>query len=154
MDKNYLLETAKQLKSASPQAVKEYRMKGNELVHKINAIMSNRSDIDKLIGTDNLDMMIDNHTNHVRFIASILEKYNAEVMTDTVLWTFNTYQNHGFTGSYWAAQLNNWIEIIKEVLSPETYEEVFPFYKWMQINIPVLIKVSKEITGNSDHSYH
>lgn len=150
MNKNYLLKTAKELKSASPQAADEYLNKKDELTHKINEAMLNRPDIKKLVGKDNLDMMKDNHANHVRFIGSVLKKYNAEVMTNTVLWVFNTYLSHGFTSNYWAAQLNSWIEILKEVLTPQTYEEVFPLYEWMQVNIPVFVKVSEEIDDVPD----
>lgn len=45
---------------------------------------------------------------------------------------------------YWAAQLNTWIEVIKEVLTPESFNEVYPYYDWMQINIPLFVKLSDE----------
>lgn len=106
--------------------------------------MLDRSDLVHLIGENNMEMMKDNHANHVRFIASILKNYNAEVLMDTVLWVFRAYRSHGFSTSYWAAQLNAWIIIMKESLSSEAFREVYPLYKWMQIHIPVFVKLSDE----------
>jgi hypothetical protein len=88
--------------------------------------------------------MKDNHSNHVRFIASILKNYNHDVLVDTVLWVFRAYRSHGFTTNYWAAQLNTWIIVIKEALTPESFVEVYPYYEWMQVNIPLFVKVSDE----------
>ncbi|MCX6162428.1 MAG: hypothetical protein NTV87_13995 [Ignavibacteriae bacterium] len=144
MDKNYLLETSAQLKQVSVKTAEEYHQKAEQLTTKINAVMSERTDIESLVGKNNISMMKDNHANHVRFIASILKNYNSDILVDTVLWVFSAYRSHGFTTNYWAAQLNSWIVIIKEVLSPECSAEVYPYYEWMQINIPVFVKVSAE----------
>jgi hypothetical protein len=144
MDKNYLLETSAQLKQVSVKTAEEYHLKAEQLTTKINAVMSERTDIESLVGKNNISMMKDNHANHVRFIASILKNYNSDILVDTVLWVFSAYRSHGFTTNYWAAQLNSWIVIIKEVLSPECSAEVYPYYEWMQINIPVFVKVSAE----------
>lgn len=153
MDKNYLLETAKQLQIASKKAVSEYSSQSDQLVNKMNELMLNRPDIISMVGEKNLSMMKDNHANHARFIASILKNYNPEVLVDTVLWVFRAYQSHGFKSNYWAAQLNSWISILKESLSSESYLEILPYYEWMQINIPTFTKVSNEsiILDNPSH---
>ncbi len=70
------------------------------------------------------------------------------MIIDTILWVFNAYQNHSFSSNYWAAQLNTWISVIKETLSPEPYDEVYPYYLWMQINIPSFVEVSQQINNN------
>lgn len=89
-------------------------------------------------------MMQDNHANHARFLSSIFLHFNADVLIETILWVFRAYRSHGFTTNYWAAQLNNWIIIYKKELSPECFEEIYPFYEWMQINIPLFVKLSDE----------
>jgi hypothetical protein len=89
-------------------------------------------------------MMKDNHANHVRFIGSLLKNYNHDVLVDTVLWVFRAYRSHGFTTNYWAAQLNSWIIVIKAVLTSQSFVEVYPYYEWMQVNIPLFVKVSDE----------
>ena len=153
MDKNYLLETAMQLKQVSVKTAAEYHQNAEKLITEMNSLMLERPDIESLVGTNNINMMKDNHSNHVRFIASILKNYNHDVLVDTVLWVFRAYRSHGFTTNYWAAQLNTWIIIIKEVLTPESFVEVYPYYEWMQVNIPLFVKVSDEKleTPNSLH---
>jgi len=144
MDKNYLLETAMQLKQVSVKTAEEYYKNAEKLIADMNILMGERPDIESLVGANNINMMKDNHANHVRFIASILKNYNHDVLVDTVLWVFRAYRSHGFTTNYWAAQLNTWISVIKEILTPESFVEVYPYYEWMQVNIPLFVKLSDE----------
>ncbi|WP_372950747.1 hypothetical protein [Mariniphaga sp.] len=153
MNYKFLIDSAAKIPVAEKNAVEEYREKSDFLVAVINKQMSIRPDLKELIGENNLEMMKDNHANHVRFIHSILKNPNAEVLVDTVLWVFKAYQNHGFSGSYWAAQLNTWFQILKDELTPESFRQVIPLYEWMQVNIPLFEKLSKEKTdpGLSGH---
>jgi hypothetical protein len=144
MDKNYLLETALQLKQVSAKTAEEYYQNADKLITEMNNLMLGRPDIEILVGKNNISMMKDNHANHVRFIASILKNHNHEVLVDTVLWVFRAYRSHGFTTNYWAAQLNTWLIIIKNTLTPESFIEVYPYYEWMQVNIPLFVTVSDE----------
>lgn len=144
MTKAELIQTAQQLKQVEAGVASEYAQKAENMTSLMNGVMLNRPDIKELVGEINLDMMKDNHANHARFIASILRNYNPEVLVDTVLWVFRAYRSRGFASNYWAAQLNAWIEILKEKLSAEACHQVLPFYEWMQINIPTFVKLSDE----------
>jgi len=144
MTKTELLQTAQQLRQVDARVASEYEQKSGQLNAKINQLMLERADIKELVGEINISMMKDNHANHVRFIVSILRNHNPEILVDTVLWVFRAYRSRGFSSNYWAAQLNTWIEIIKEELSTETYHQVFPLYEWMQVNIPTFVKLSDE----------
>jgi len=144
MDKSLLEQSASHLKQVSKKSAVEYTEKLDYLVAMINAVMLQRKDVKALVGESNLDMMKDNHANHARFMSSIFTNYNPEVLIDTVLWVFRAYRSHGFSTNYWAAQLNVWIELLKKELSKESYEEIFPYYKWMQTNIPLFVQLSDE----------
>lgn len=144
MDKKRLLTSAGNLKQVSASAYSEYNIKGDQLVAKMNELMLKRTDLHLLIGDGNEEMMKDNHANHVRFIASVLKNYHPEVLVDTILWVFRAYRSHSFTTNYWAAQLNAWIIILKESLSVDTFNEIYPLYEWMQINIPLFVKLSDQ----------
>lgn len=144
MDKNYLLETANKLKQVSNSSSIEYAQKAEILTTEMNKLMLERNDLEKLVGKDNINMMQENHSNHVRFIASILKNYNSEVLVETILWVFRAYRSHGFSTNYWAAQLNTWMKILLSQLSEECYTEILPLYEWMQINIPIFVQVSDE----------
>ncbi|WP_157482579.1 hypothetical protein [Geofilum rubicundum] len=144
MDRNLLLESANRLAHTSTQSADEYYRKSDQLIALMNTTMLKRPDVENLVGQNNIDMMQDNHANHVRFIASILKYPNPEVLVETVLWVFQAYRSHGFTTNYWAAQLNTWMDVLKQVLTDESYKEVYPYYEWMQTNIPLFVKISGE----------
>lgn len=144
MDKNFLIESAGRLANVSFQTADEYHRERDQLIALMNGEMLKRPDVESLVGQNNIDMMKDNHANHVRFIASILKYPNPEVLVETILWVFRAYRSHGFTTNYWAAQLNTWIGVLKEVLSNECYNEVYPYYEWMQTTIPLFVKISGE----------
>ncbi len=142
MDDNILMESAEKLEQVSKKAAEEYISKSDQLIAKINKKMLERDDVEDLVGKKNLTMMKDNHANHVRFIGSLLKFYNPEIFVHTVLWVFRAYRSHGFHSNYWSAQLNAWIEILKIELSEDVYFEIYPYYEWMQINIPLFVKLS------------
>jgi len=150
MEKNKLLQTASQLKQVSEQAMNEYCIKTNRFVDLMNTKMQARENIIELVGIKNISMMKDNHANHARFIGSILKSFNAEVLVETILWVFRAYRSHGFQTNYWAAQLNSWIEILNAELTVESFNEIYPYYLWMQINIPAFVAISDEELKSSN----
>lgn len=137
MYREKLIQSAGALKQVTPSSATEFGAKREILVARMNLVMGNRPDLIQLVGADNVEMMKDNHANHARFIESIFVNHSPEVLVDTVLWVFRAYRSRNFSSTYWAAQLNTWIEIYKKELSPECFSEVYPYYNWMQINIPL-----------------
>lgn len=148
MNKDYLIKKANHLKAIDEKASDEYFSKMGKLVSIINDTILNRPDVEKLIGKNNLEMVKDNHQNHARFMYSVMKDYNSDVLVETVIWVFNAYQNHGFSSNYWAAQLNAWISILEKELSESTFKQIFPFYEFMQVNIPVFVEVAKTVENN------
>lgn len=144
MDKQTLLTTANKLRPISSSSAEEYTQKMEQLIAQMNTLMLEKANIQSLIGENNMSMMKDNNANHVRFMASIFTNYKPEVFVETVLWVFRAYPSHGFTSNYFATQLNAWIDLTKKVLTPECYIEIYSYYEWMQINIPIFVKVSDE----------
>lgn len=142
MDKHQLIETAKQLQQVSNEAYAEYIHNSDLLIGKITNLMQERLDLEALIGINNSDMLKDNHANHVRFMSSIFKNYNAEVFLDTILWVFRAYRSHGFKTNFWAAYLNNWIVVLKQILSHDSNKQIIKYYEWMQINIPIFVKLT------------
>lgn len=144
MDREELIKTAKSLTQVSATSAAEYSSKMDLLVTLMNQKMLCREDLNDMIGTGNAEMMKDNHANHARFLESIFHNHSPEVLVDTVLWVFRAYRSRNFSSTYWAAQLNSWIEILKNELSKECFKEIYPYYNWMQINIPVFNKLAEE----------
>ncbi len=142
MNRDYLIETASKIKSPSQTSYLEYHSNFEILLAEINNGMLKRDEISKIVGDDNVSMMKDNHANHIRFMSSLFRYYIPEVFVDTVAWVFRAYRNHGFTSNYWAVQMNSWMSILKNQLSEKAYLEIYPFYEWIQVNIPTFVKLS------------
>ncbi|MFW6257622.1 MAG: hypothetical protein ACOC11_02445 [Prolixibacteraceae bacterium] len=139
-----LITSAEKIPAVQQSSFLEYQNRKESLVAAINIYMTSRNDLPELVGQNNVQMMKNNHLNHVLFINSILQVPNSEVLVDTVLWVFKTYRSHGFSVKYWNVQINAWLHILKNQLSHEAYQEICPLYKWMQEHIPVFDKLSSE----------
>jgi len=148
MNKEFLIRTAEKLAQPSTATASEFSEKAENLASIINNQFKKRSDLNMLIGEGNVDMMEDNHRNHVRFLTSVFKQYEPEVLVETVLWVFRAYRSHGFKLTYWPAQLDVWVEILKSELSPSAYAEIYPFYDWMIIHNPIFAKVSDELLSS------
>ncbi len=136
MNRTDLIKTAIKLKQVDAKYAKEFSTKMEVLVGKMNTVMEARPDLAEMVGKNNVAMMKDNHANHARFLESIFYQHSPEILVDTVLWVFRAYIARNFSSTYWAAQLNTWLVIYKKELSKECYEAIYPYYNWMQINIP------------------
>ena len=135
MSKEELIASASLLVQPSKPVAEEYSRKSERFAAEMNRIIGGRPDIEYMVG-GNLAMMEDNHRNHARFIESLFYAYNPSVLVDTVLWVFRAYRSHGFQLTYWPAQLDTWVEVLRKELSPEAMEAVYPFYRWMIVNQP------------------
>lgn len=147
MDKLDLVSSAQALPPVSAAAADEYSRKAEVLANAVSAVLLQRADLEALVGKNNLDMMKDNHANHARFIASILQRPNAEVLVESVLWVFRAYRSHGFSTNYWAAQLNTWFQVLPQQLSVASWAEIRPWYEWLQVNIPIFVLLTDKSQG-------
>lgn len=142
--KEDLIKSASMLKQPSGEAIAEFTTKADVMTTILNDRFSQRYDIAELIGEGNLDMMYDNHRNHMRFMISLYSDFNPVVLTETVLWVFRAYRSHGFNLTYWPAQLDNWVDIFKNKLSQECFDQIYPFYDWMIVNNPLFAMLSDQ----------
>jgi hypothetical protein len=143
MTRNELIEAAAALSPASREAAGEYRQKSEAMAAELNTLMGSRPDLETLIGGENRSMMEENHRNHARFISSLLISYSPDVFVHTVLWVFRAYRSHGFTLTYWPAQLDTWLQLFKKHLSQNSFTEIYPFYEFMLIHQPDFVDLSE-----------
>ncbi|MCK6615719.1 MAG: hypothetical protein HRU80_09445 [Ignavibacteriales bacterium] len=135
MTRNDFITGAESLKPISAEALAEYEKKSDILIVLINNHMQSRPDLYTLIGKDNLQMMFSNHTNHVRFMTAIMKNFNPRILVETILWVLRTYKSHGFSISYWPAQISSWITILQAELSSNAVKEILPFYQWIEARL-------------------
>ena len=145
MDRQTLIKNAEEIISVSSESLKEFKDKRELVLYKENQIMLERPDIYEMIGGEkNVQMMKDNHFNHLQFISSIIETPDPETLVDTVVWVFKTYMSRGFQSTYWQAQLETWVSVFKENFSEKTFNEIKPLYEWLLRNISVFESLSRE----------
>lgn len=142
-----LLDTARALPPFSAEVAREYGAQREALVAEINQRLLQRTDLEQMVGPGNQAMMQDNHSNHARFVESLLGHYNPEVLVETVLWVFRAYRSHGFRLTYWSAQLNTWVEVLEERLSPSSFAAIYPLYHWFIIHIPTFVALTDPHLG-------
>ncbi len=135
--KEKLLATASKLNQPSSSAADEFSSKQTQLATMGSQILSQRPDVEKLVGKGNLSMSEDNNRNFASFMVSLFSDYSPDVFLETVLWVFRTYRSHGFKATYWSANLNIWVDMMNQELTKDTVDELYPFYNWIIVNIPI-----------------
>ncbi len=144
MNLSYLIQTAQQLRQPSAPAAAAYEDLRDSLAKELNRRMAARPDLEKLIGPGNLAMMRDNSRNFCRFMGAMFHAYEPEVLAQTALWVFRAYRSHGFRTTYWPANLDTFVELARDRLAPAAFAEIYPFFQWLIVNIPVFVKISDE----------
>lgn len=139
-----LHSTAAALRQPSAAAAAEFERKQEALAAELNARMLARPDVDRLVGAGNRPMMENNSRNFFRFMASLLAGYDPAVLVETAQWVFRAYRSHGFQTSYWPANLDTAVAILRERLSAEAYAERYPFFAWLIVHIPDFVRSSDE----------
>ena len=146
--KTQLIETASALRQPEASVAQEFAEKRDQLAALGNQKMGERADLETLVGQRNRQMAEDNNRNFARFMESMFQDYNPHVLVDTVLWVFRAYRSHGFQTTYWAANLNIWVDLLKEELSPETFDALYPYYNWLIVHIPLFTQLTDEAISN------
>jgi len=143
MTKNELLTLATHLQPPSAAAQTEFSHKRQELAAKVNRSMHKRPDLEKLVGVDGRAMSEDNNRNFSLFMESLFQEFRPDVLVDTALWVFRAYRSHGFQVIYWPANLDTWMETLRQELSPPSFAEIAPFYRWLITNIPAFTELTE-----------
>lgn len=144
MAREELLATARELEQPPREVADEFSAKRERLAAEGSRRMGARPDLERLVGSGNETMAEDNNRNFARFMESIFRHYQPEVLLETVLWVFRAYRSHGFQTIYWPANLDTWVELLREELSEDAFAAVHPFYDWLIVHIPWFVKLTDE----------
>jgi hypothetical protein len=140
--KDALLATARTLVPPPETATREFEHKWEQVAAAGTRLLMERPDLEKLVGKGNEKMAEDNNRNFPRFMLSLFSNYHPAVFVETVLWVFRAYRSHGFHTTYWAANLNIWTDLLQNELSADAWKQIYPFYNWLIVNIPVFTTVT------------
>lgn len=116
------------------EAVKDYRNNSEAMLEDVNEELSSRDDITDLIGDNPLELMFDNHQNHIQFMTNIFKLNDYELLVRTVSWVYRTYKNHGFSYDYFQVELEAWIGAVNEHLKDQNATPIREVYFFMLEN--------------------
>jgi hypothetical protein len=109
----------------------------------LNQVMEARENLDALIGHGNLELMRENHANHVQYFSTLLEVFEPGNLIDTVLWVLRTYLSRGFSLGYWPVMLDAAKRIAHEELSPCNRCRIMPYYEWIESHFAELAHLAE-----------
>jgi hypothetical protein len=115
-----------------PQAAAEFCEKCDLLAARVSERLNERTDLDRLVGSGNREMMEDNHRNQAKLLGATLTAFSPGGFVATLLWAMTTYRRRGFQPAYWEAQSHAWREVMREELTEDTYYQVLPLLEWVQ----------------------
>lgn len=130
-DLDKLFKKARELPAISSAAAREYGEKGTLLINHVNTAIENNPRRSSLLGSNPLQVVYDNHTNHFAFMTSALQMGLYEMMVRLVLWVYRSYHARGFAYDYFVAELQAWIEAIEINLQENHAREIVTVYGWM-----------------------
>lgn len=149
--KDYKLEDltkeAKTKLIVSPEAAKDYEAKRDFMLNFVNQEMSERPDIIKLIGGNPLQMMYDNHKNHINFMINVFKYSLFELLVRIIPWVYRSYHNHDFSYDYFPIELETWKQAVDKFLQKDHAKEINKTYDWMIEKHPIMIEISKSQTN-------
>lgn len=79
----------------------------SSLLEYVNKQILKREDLETLIGgMHNLQLMLENHRNHIDFISMVVKIGNRDLLYNTLFWVYHSYHGHGFSYDYFLIELN------------------------------------------------
>lgn len=108
-----------------------YHSKLPQLISLVNRRLLDRPDLAMLIGSNPTSIMLGNHENHGRFLASWFQVAQTGLLRQTMRWAVDSYSNRGFAAAYFTVELEAWIEAITEQIEEPARSELVALYRWM-----------------------
>ena len=144
MNKAQLIESARALCPPTAAASADFESHHEAMAAELSRRMLARPDVDRLIGPGNRDMLQNNSRNMMRFMASLFRSFEPVVLAETALWVFRAYRAHGFQISYWPANLDTAVQILREQMAPDSFAALYPFFEWLIVHNPAFVTLSDQ----------
>lgn len=117
----------------------------NKLLDFVNKRILNDPQVDILIGgRKNIQVMIDNHRNHIAFMSMVIKLRSVKLLSDTLPWVYRAYHNQGFSYEYFKIELKLWKEAIISNISEVDCSPLINIYQMMIDNHEKTIEESKK----------
>ncbi len=119
------------LSPVSEAAARIYSENKQELLDAINKTTHGIAEITTLIGRNPLQMMYDNHRNHIELMANVMLFGEYTLLAEHLPWVYRAYHSQGFSFDYFPVQFQAWISAVNTLLPRPIAEEIRAIYHWM-----------------------
>ena len=143
MTKNFDLNIS-ELPEVSREATRDYVENTDKLIEMVNNDLKKRDDLEELIGNNSVQVMVDNHENHARFMANVFKLNNYEMLLDTIVWVYRTYRRHGFSYDYFPVELKAWSRTVERELGSRSANQINRIYSFMLDNHERFVELAEK----------
>ena len=112
------------------------------MIEHVNRDLGGRSDIQKLIGHNPVQMMEMNHLHHAQFMLTVFRLNAYDLLARTIPWVYRAYHSRGFSYDYFPVELRSWKKTILDNLTEEDAWQILAVYDWMLSHHESMIKLS------------
>ena len=134
-----------ELPEVSREATRDYVENTDRLIEIVNNDLKNRDYIEELIGNNSVQIMVDNHENHARFMANVFKLNNYEMLLDTIIWVYRTYRRHGFSYDYFPVELKAWSRAVERELGSRSANQINEIYSFMLDNHERFVELAEKV---------
>lgn len=129
-----LLSSARSLRQVPPEAAGEYERQKGILMEEVNRAFNEHPDKARLLGPNPIDLIENNHLNHVTFMSSIFYLNQFELLAKVIPWVYRAYRTKGVSYDYFPVELGAWIESIRKHITVPGVDAILAIYAWMISN--------------------
>jgi methanogenic corrinoid protein MtbC1 len=126
-----LLNQSDSFSQVQAPAATEYAENIDVLTEKVDRTMEAKSNLQRLIGTNSVAVMKDNHANHARFMSTVFHFSAFTMLLRVMVWVYRSYHARGFSYEYFREVLETWIGAVEDTLSADAAQSVCAVYRRM-----------------------
>ncbi len=110
---NEMISESKPFFEYSEATVIAYEKYALSMLEEVNETLERHAGILEMIGGNSVDMLENNHQNHVDFMTSVFKYKQNELLVKTLPWVYKAYASKGFQLRYFEVELETWIKVLK-----------------------------------------
>ena len=114
------------------------------MIKRQNELLQARNDLEGLLGSSPIDVMLENHRNHVLFMANVLLYNQFRLLLKVSIWAYRSYHQHGFSYDYFQIALRCWQETMLDNLTEQAAKQIVPLYQWLSDHHQELIACAED----------
>jgi methanogenic corrinoid protein MtbC1 len=124
-----------------------YRSTSNAMLQDVNQELLEHPDLAALTGDNPVEMMLNNHENHVSFMATVFQLPAPSLLPKIIPWVYRAYAARGYSHDYFPVELDAWMRAVNTHIGDEVATPVLEVYQWMRDQHSTWIELSKRVAS-------